>query len=251
LTRCTERLGRFGKRALLLRRNFAQLRPAADATGFTEVQGILFDLGLSSWQLAEASRGFSFQLEGPLDMRMDPDLPLTAATIVNTWSEQELGRLLWEYGEERHARRIARAIGARRKAQPFQTTTELAHLVASVYGPGRHRIHPATRTFQALRIAVNHELENLSVALEQAQDLLAPGGRLAVISFHSLEDRIVKHFFQQAEGRCICPPAQPVCTCNPRQTLRTLTKRPIGPDEREQRINPRSRSAKLRVAERI
>lgn len=251
LARCTARLRSFGKRAVFVHSNFAHLLAAAEAKGYHKVHGILFDLGVSSLQLANPHRGFSLQAEGPLDMRMDPAQELTAATIVNTWDQQDLATLLWEYGEERHARRIARRIAARRRDRPLTLVTDLVKIAQSVYGKGRQRIHPATRTFQALRIAVNRELESLQSALEQARDLLAHGGRLAVIAFHSLEDRIVKGFLQRAAGRCICPGTIPQCVCNPRETLRVLTRKPIRPAEAEIAWNPRSRSARLRIAERI
>ena len=251
LSRCDLRLQGFGKRAVLLQRNFVQLLAAAEQVGFSEVNGILFDLGMSSLQLASPRRGFSWQQEGPLDMRMNPAQSLTAATIVNTWEQEALANLIWNYGEERYARRIARRIVERRRERPLALVSDLAKTVQAAYGRGRHRIHPATRTFQALRIAVNGELDHLQSALEQARDLLTSGGRLVVIAFHSLEDRIVKGFLQRAAGRCICPGNIPQCVCNPRETLRVLTRKPIRPDQLELVRNPRCRSARLRIAERI
>lgn len=251
LARCRLRLRVFGNRIDLLQRNFGQLRATAAHAGFGKAHGIVFDLGLSSLQVADPRRGFSWQRAGPLDMRMDPTQRLTAATIVNTWRQEELANLIWEYGEERHARRIARRIVARRRTQPLATVADLAEIARAAYGKGRHRIHPATRTFQALRIAVNRELEHLQTALEQARDLLLHGGRLVVIAFHSLEDRIVKGFMRRAAGTCICPAGVPDCVCNPRETLRVLTRKPIRPDKAEIARNPRSRSARLRIAERI
>lgn len=251
LARCAWRLRGFGGRAALTQSNFAQLQTAAESHGYGKAHGILFDLGMSSLQLSNPQRGFSWQQEGPLDMRMDTSQKLTAATIVNSWDEEAIANVIWKYGEERHARRIARRIVARRGERPLALVSDLARLVQTVYGKGRHRIHPATRTFQALRIAVNGELDHLRSALEQARDLLIAGGRLAVIAFHSLEDRIVKRFLQRAAGRCICPPNVPQCICNPRETLRVLTRKPVRPLAAEVAANPRSRSARLRIAERI
>ena len=251
LVRCTARLHGFGKRALLRQSNFAQLLAEAEPNGFCKVNGVLFDLGMSSLQIADPQRGFSWQQEGPLDMRMDPTQGLTAATIVNTWDQEDLATLIWKYGEERHARRIARRIASQRRDRPLTMVSDLARVVQAAYGGGRHRIHPATRTFQALRIAVNSELEHLQSALEQARDLLVCGGRLVVIAFHSLEDRIVKGFLQRAAGKCICPGNIPQCVCGPRVTLRVLTRKPVRPDEAEIAKNPRSRSARLRIAERV
>jgi 16S rRNA (cytosine1402-N4)-methyltransferase len=242
-----ERLRTFGDRAILQVWNFRHLNTVAIAQGFEQVDGILMDLGLSSRQLADAQRGFSFSQEGPLDMRLDPSAGPTAARLVNSLSESELAQILWEYGEERHSRRIARAIVANR---PISTTDQLADLVAETIGR-REKIHPATRTFQALRIAVNQELVVLDEALPQARDLLQPGGRLAVIAFHSLEDRLVKRFYQRESRDCICPPEVPFCVCEHQATLRVITRKPIRPTEIEVEQNPRSRSARLRVAERL
>jgi 16S rRNA (cytosine1402-N4)-methyltransferase len=241
------RLARFGARAKLIHANFGDLEPVARREGFDQVDGILFDLGLSSLQVDDASRGFSFQRDGPLDMRFDPSHGPNAADLINTLPERELADLLWCYGEERAARRIARAIVVSR---PIETTGQLAGIVARIVR-GRPGHHPATRTFQAIRIAVNRELDALERALPQAVNLLRPGGRLAVISFHSLEDRRVKDFFRQESRDCICPPDLPVCTCHHRATLKSVTRRPIEPSSDEVSQNPRSRSAKLRVAERL
>ncbi|MEO8456439.1 MAG: 16S rRNA (cytosine(1402)-N(4))-methyltransferase RsmH [Chloroflexota bacterium] len=232
----------------LVNGNFRDLRSIARTNNFTPVHGVLFDLGISSMQLAEAGRGFSFQTESPLDMRFSESQTLTAADIVNDYEEEDLANLIWEFGEERHSRRIARAI---LRARPLSTTTDLAAVVQKAAPGGRSRIHPATRTFQALRIAVNDELGSLTSALEQARDILGDGGRLVVISFHSLEDRIVKQFFTREAKDCICPPEQPTCTCGHKASLRILTKRPIAPGADELKRNPRSRSAKLRAAERL
>jgi 16S rRNA (cytosine1402-N4)-methyltransferase len=237
----------FGDRVCLRVANFRQLEEVAGALGIREVDGILMDLGLSSRQLDDAERGFSFTQDGPLDMRMDPTQGQSAADLVNTLSEAELSDILWQYGEERYARRIARAIAAER---PLVATGQLADLVARTVGR-REKIHPATRTFQALRIAVNDELAALRQALPQARDLLRPGGRLAVIAFHSLEDRLVKQFYRQESKDCVCPPDLPVCVCQHRATLGVLTPKPIRPSAGEIARNPRSRSARLRVAERL
>ncbi len=240
------RLARFGDRAVLRHGSFADLTSLA--ADFAPVDGVLLDLGLSSLQLADPERGFSFTLEGPLDMRFDPteETP-TAADLVNTLSVGELAEVLYRYGEERQARRIAEAIVA---ARPLHTTRELAQVVERVVGR-RERIHPATRVFQALRIAVNRELEALEAVLPQALEVLKPGGRLVVISFHSLEDRIVKRFLQRESRDCVCPPEVPVCVCGHRAQVRVLTPRPVRPDEAEVAANPRARSARLRAAEKI
>lgn len=236
----------FGARVTLRNVSFTEMSSVAVALGFENVDGILLDLGISSRQLDNAERGFSFRTKGPLDMRMDPSQGQTAADLVNNLEVEELARVLWLYGEERYSRRIARAIVA---ARPIQTTEELAVLVERTIGR-REKIDPATRTFQALRIATNRELEALGQVLPQAGDLLKPGGRLAVISFHSLEDRLVKHFFQQEARDCICPADAPICVCQHRASLRIITRKPLQATPEEVSRNPRSRSAKLRIAER-
>jgi 16S rRNA (cytosine1402-N4)-methyltransferase len=243
----------YADRAILQRANFRELGAVAEAHGFGQVDGVLMDLGLSSRQLADPKRGFSFAVDGPLDMRLQTDRGQSATDLINQASEQELARWLRTYGEERYARRIARAIVERR---PITTTKQLADLVAAAIGR-REKIHPATRTFQAIRIAVNRELDSLSEALPQARDLLRPasdskrGGRLAVIGFHSLEDRIVKQFFRNEAQDCICPSEIPICVCDHKATLRIITRRPIRPSVQEIASNPSSRSARLRVAERL
>lgn len=224
------RLSRFGERCRLLQGNFRELAGILGELGIKEVDGVLFDLGMSSMQLEDPARGFSFLREGPLDMRMDPSQDLTAHEIVNSWPEGEIARILREYGEERYARRIAREIV---RSRPISSTTELAALVARCYPPGYHRIHPATRTFQALRIAVNDELSALREGLHAAIRALKPGGVVVAISFHSLEDRIVKRTFRQ---RWIA------------DEVEILTKKPLTPTQTEVRRNPRARSAKLRAA---
>jgi 16S rRNA (cytosine1402-N4)-methyltransferase len=242
-----QRLAGFSDRVIFANANFDALETVAHAHGFDRVDGILLDLGLSSMQLADPTRGFSFQVDGPLDMRFDPQQSRTAADLVNTLPADELAGILWRYGEERQSRRIARAIVA---ARPVHTTRELATIIERSM-PRRGKVHPATRTFQALRIATNNELGALERALPQAISLLKPDGRLAVVSFHSLEDRIVKQFFREAERGCICPPDLPACVCGHEPTLRVLTRKPITPLAAEMERNPRSRSAKLRVAARI
>jgi 16S rRNA (cytosine1402-N4)-methyltransferase len=257
LARAAERLAPYGARATLVHQPYDALAAVARAQGFEGADGLLLDLGLSSLQLADAARGFTFQADGPLDMRFDPsDDALTAADIVNTWPVEELANVLYRYGEERQSRAIARAIA---QARPLSTTVALARVVAEAVGPrggrraagGAGRIHPATRTFQALRIAVNDELGRLERALPQALAVLRPGGRLAVITFHSLEDRIVKTFMHTEARDCICPPEQPVCTCGHRATLRELARKPQVATAEEIAANPRSRSAKLRVAQKL
>ncbi len=237
-------------RLLLRQGNFAQMEELARDADFAPVDGILLDLGLSSDQLADAARGFSFAADAPLDMRFDTSQGQPAADLVNTLDEAELADLLWRYGEERRSRAIARRIVAQRRRAPIARTGELARLIASVM-PGRPgSIHPATRSFQALRIAVNDELGNLEAALPRAVELLRPGGRIAVISFHSLEDRIIKRYFNEEARGCVCPPELPVCVCGRSPRLRVVTRHPITASAEELARNPRSRSAKLRVAER-
>ncbi len=243
------RLARFGSRVVLDVSFFDRLTEVSRAHGFVGVPAILFDLGVSSWQLDAEHRGFSFQSNGPLDMRLGPDAPQSAADIVNNASEQELSRIFFEYGEERYARRIARRIVGRREQAVFINTGDLADLVVRTVPGRQHRIHPATRVFQALRIAVNDELGRLERALPQALSLIRNGGRLVVISFHSLEDRIVKRFFRSEEAGCICPPEVPICVCGHEPRLRIVTRKPIRPSPAEVEANPRSRSARLRAAE--
>ena len=240
-------LSSFGKRVTLVHDSFAQLRAIASAEGFIPADGVLLDLGLSSLQLESAERGFSFQRDGPLDMRMDRDGDITAAHLVNELDGAELAEIIAKHGEEIKARAIARAIVRNR---PLGTTLELANVVARAVGRSR-RLHPATRTFQALRIAVNEELEALSTVLPPIPAILAKGGRVAIISFHSLEDRLVKDFMVRESRDCLCPPEIVVCTCGHKRTLQILTKKPVRPSANEVAQNPRSRSAKLRVAIRV
>jgi 16S rRNA (cytosine1402-N4)-methyltransferase len=241
-------LAEFGKRVHLVRASYTTLLKQLAGMKWEQVDGILLDLGLSSMQLDTPQRGFSFQTEAPLDMRFDPDGKTSAADLVNHLDQVELADILYRYGEERRSRQVARAIVSNR---PFTTTTQLAAVVAGVTSGGKSGIHPATRTFQALRIVVNSELEALEEVLPQTLQALRPEGRLAIISFHSLEDRIVKQFMRKESRDCICPPGQPVCTCGHKATLREVTSKPVRPQENEIHNNIRSRSARLRVAERI
>jgi 16S rRNA (cytosine1402-N4)-methyltransferase len=243
------RLSDYHDAVAIVQGNFRDVDTYCRERDFEPVNGILFDLGLSSYQLADPERGFSFRLESPLDMRFSPDQETTASYWVNEAPEVELADVIWRYGEERQSRRIARAIV---HGRPLQTTTELAKAVEQAVGrrPGSQS-HPATKTFQALRIAVNQELASLAEALPRAHGLLGFGSRIVVISYHSLEDRIVKQFFARESRDCLCPPAQPVCTCGHKATLRLVSRGVLTPSAEEVAANPRSRSAKLRVAERI
>jgi 16S rRNA (cytosine1402-N4)-methyltransferase len=241
------KLAPFGERAWLKKAPYTSLPDQLVELGWDSVDGILLDLGASSMQFDTPERGFSFLVDGPLDMRFDPSNPLTAAQIVNEWPEQELADILFRYGEEPASRRIARAIIASR---PVGGTQQLAAVVERVqHRRGPH--HPATQTFQALRIAVNAELESVEKILPMAVQALAPGGRLAVISFHSLEDRLVKEYFRRESKDCICPPRQPICTCGHKASIKEISRRPITPTETEIDQNSRARSAKLRVAEKL
>jgi 16S rRNA (cytosine1402-N4)-methyltransferase len=240
-----QKLAPFEERAWLIRAPYTTLPDQLARLGWASVAGILLDLGASSMQFDSPERGFSFLAEGPLDMRFDPSSSLTADEIVNDWQETSLVDVLFRYGEEPAARRIARTIISHR---PVKGTRQLAALVESVQTRQGSR-HPATRTFQALRIAVNNELESVEKVLPMAIQALHPGGRLAVISFHSLEDRLVKEYFRRESRDCICPPRQPVCTCGHKAVVIEIARRPIVPSAGEMKINPRSRSAKLRVVE--
>ncbi len=246
-------LKRYTDTTVLLHSNFRYLKAALKTIGIRTIHGILFDLGASTPQLIEPSRGFSFNKKGPLDMRMDRRIPLKAQDVLNQSSALELETIFRTYGEERWAKRIAKTIKDRQQHKPVESTTQLADIVLQAI-PARHHsrtIHPATRVFQALRIAVNNELEALEQGLEQAIDIVMPGSRLCVISFHSLEDRIVKNTFKKWAKGCNCPPAAPVCTCNAKKALKIITGKPVVPTEAEIQHNPRARSAKLRAAERI
>lgn len=245
-----ERLSRYSENVILEKGNFSDLEAIAEKLDIRAVNGILFDLGVSSHQLDAGERGFSFRLDAPLDMRMDTSQRVTAEELVNSLSERHLAELIRDYGEERWAKRIAKFIVERR---PIRTTTELteAILAAVPSGARSETIHPATRTFQALRIAVNRELDSLQTALDSAIRLLASGGRVCVLSYHSLEDRIVKECFAKRAGKCACPPGFPVCACGAKKEIKILTKKPVTATDEEVRANPRARSAKLRVAEKI
>ena len=243
-----EKLTEFGKRAIIVQSSYDTLSRQLEKLDWEDVDGILLDLGASSMQFNTAERGFSFMQPGPLDMRFDSGAGQSAAELVNSFSEEELAGILREYGEERKARRIARAIV---KARPLQTTSELVELVAKAVGRPQERIHPATRTFQALRIAVNKELDNIKLVLPQAMAALKPGGRMAIISFHSLEDRIVKRFIQQHSRPPVVNPDLPPSEEKWQPGLKEITRKPIVANEEEVQQNPRSRSAKLRVAEKI
>jgi len=244
----TERLAEFGDSFLALNVNFRDVRATALRYEFVPVHGVLFDLGVSSLQLDRESRGFSFRRSDPLDMRFSFDQKITASDIVNGYAESELADLIFHLGEDRAARRIAREIVRNR---PINTSLELAEVVEKANPRRGRKTHPATQTFQAIRIAVNDELSALETALEQAVSVLGQGGRMAVISYHSLEDRIVKNFIRKQASDCICPPGTPVCKCDHLATLKVITRRPLVPSDEEIESNPRARSAKLRVAERI
>ena len=244
----TKRLGAYSDRAVFVQGNFADVESISKQHGQVAADGVLFDLGLSSLQVDTGSRGFSFRKEARLDMRFDPTQEVTADQVVNEYQEAVLADIIFRMGEEPRSRRVARSIVRNR---PIGTTTELAGVVANAVGrSGRSRIHPATRTFQAIRMYVNRELENLSRGLEQAIDVLAIGGRVAVISYHSLEDRLVKGFFRRESSDCICPPGTPICVCDHTARITRVTRRIVRPAPAEVETNPRSRSARMRVAER-
>ena len=248
-----KRLQPFGQRKILIKGNFADIGEILTNLNIGKVDGILLDLGVSSHQLDTADRGFSFSLDAPLDMRMDQSSRYRAYDLVNLSPEKELRKVIRDYGEEPMAGRIARAILAKRASAPIRTTIELADVVCrAVRRQGvRKKVPPATRTFQAIRIAVNQELSNLSTAMDAGIDQLGQGGRFSIISFHSLEDRIVKETFRSWEGRCQCPPGLPVCQCQREAKLRVLTRKPLRPEAGESETNPRARSARLRTAEKI
>ena len=253
IERAGRRLAPFGEKVTLVHGNFSDAAAILDSLGIEGADGMLFDLGVSSPQLDEAERGFSYMADAPLDMRMDTGERLCAYDVVNTWDENRLNRILWDYGEERYARRITGAILARRSKKPIESTLELVDIIRSAMPSAalREKQHPAKRTFQAIRIAVNDELGAIARMMETAPDKLNRGGRLCVISFHSLEDRIVKSGIAARENGCTCPREAPVCTCGFVRTLRSVTRKPILPGAEELEANPRSRSAKLRVAERV
>ena len=248
-----ERLSPYGDRVTLVHSNFCRMAEVVKELGLPGVDGILLDLGVSSPQLDEVSRGFSYMADAPLDMRMNGKDALTAREVVNTWPQEELRRILWNYGEERYAPQIAAAICRRREESPIETTLELVDVIRSAMPASalREKQHPAKRTFQAIRIAVNDELGSVEKAMEVAIPLLNPGGRLAVITFHSLEDRIVKLSMAEAAKGCTCPPQFPVCVCGKKPIVKLISRKPIVATPEELEANPRSRSAKLRVCEKL
>lgn len=248
-----ERLANIPCRIDLVKRNFRQLASVLDELQIEKVDGVLFDIGVSSYQLDKAERGFSYNREAPLDMRMDAANPLSAHDIINEWETGEIARILWKYGEEKFSRKIALAITKKREKKPIETTTELADIVKNAIPAAARRRgpHPAKRTFQAIRIAVNDELGALEAGLHAAVSRTTTGGRICVITFHSLEDRIVKELFREQSQGCTCPPDFPVCVCGNKQVLRTVNRKPIVPSASEVANNPRARSAKLRIAEKL
>ena len=248
---CRARLSPLGDRFTIVKSNFRDLDAALRSVGVDHIDGVLWDLGVSSHQLDDAERGFSYTADAPLDMRMDQSAGLSASDVVNTYPEEELKRILWIYGEEKFSGRVARAIVQRREKSPIRTTLELAETVAGAI-PTRQKEsqHPARRAFQAIRIEVNGELDAIEPSIRAAVEHMRPGGRLAVITFHSLEDRIVKETFRALATGCTCPPNFPVCVCGGKPKITLLSKKPIAPSEKELSENPRSHSAKLRVAER-
>ena len=249
LAHAARRLRQYGRRFNCVQGNYADMLALARANGLTQVDGVLMDLGVSARQIQKPGYGFSFRIDEPLDMRFDPEARLTAEHIVNTSPERELAQLISRYGEEPRARAIARRLV---RSRPVASTTELAELVAAAVGPRQgRRLHPATRTFQALRMAVNSELDNLESGLNATIQLLAPEGRLVVISYHSLEDRVVKNFMAREKAACICPPEAPACVCGHQPTLQLINRRVIKPSAQEVHSNPRSRSARMRVAQRL
>ena len=253
LTAAAERLAPYGDRVTLVHSNFCDIASVLARLGIGGVDGILLDLGVSSPQLDDGARGFSYMADAPLDLRMDHSEALTAAAVVNTWSYEELKRILYEYGEERYAPQIASAICKRREQAPVRTTLELVDIIRSAMPPAalREKQHPAKRSFQAIRIAVNDELGAVSQVMRDAIPCLNPGGRLAVITFHSLEDRIVKNAMAEAAKGCTCPPSFPVCVCGKKPKVRLITRKPIVSGEEELARNPRARSAKLRICEKL
>jgi len=244
----TSRLEKYGKRVHIQRRSYTGLLEAMRDIGWEAVDGVLFDLGVSSMQLDNPRGGFSFKTEAPLDMRFDPQNDISADTLVNHLPEKDLAEIIWKYGEEKASRKIAKAICA---ARPVKTTTELAAIVRKAIGKESGKVDPATRTFQAIRIAVNSELQAVEETLPKAVEALVPGGRLAVITFHSLEDRLVKQYLRRESSDCICPPGQPVCTCGHKATLKELNRKGVTASEAEIKSNPRSRSARLRAAQKV
>jgi len=253
LSVASRRLKEYENNVTLVHSNFCEIRSVLDALGIPGVDGILLDLGVSSPQLDEVERGFSYMGDAPLDMRMNSGDSLTAAVVVNTWSQEELKRILFDYGEERYAPRIAAAICRRREERPIETTLELVDIIRSAMPPAalREKQHPAKRSFQAIRIAVNDELGSVEKVMKDAIPLLNPGGRMAVITFHSLEDRIVKTAMANAAKGCTCPPEFPVCVCGRKPLVKFVSRKPVVASEEELEVNPRARSAKLRICEKL
>ena len=253
LAAAEERLAAYRERVSLVHSNFSCIHEILDSLGLDRIDGMLFDLGVSSPQLDDAGRGFSYMHDAPLDMRMDRTASLTAYDVVNTWSYEELRRILFEYGEERYAPAIAKQIIREREVHPVETTGQLTELIKKAMPPAalREKQHPAKRSFQAIRIAVNGELDELEPMMEAAAERLDPGGRLAVISFHSLEDRIIKKTMQRLATGCTCPPEFPVCVCGKQPKMKLVTRKPVVSTAAELEYNPRARSAKLRVAEKV
>lgn len=253
LSAAGERLKPFGDRVTLVHSNFCEIAKVLEQLGISGVDGILMDLGVSSPQLDDAERGFSYMADAPLDMRMNGEDVMTAKDVVNTWSYEELRRILYDYGEERYAPQIAGAICRRREVSPIETTLELVDIIRSAMPPAalREKQHPAKRTFQAIRIAVNDELGSVEKVMVDAIPCLNPGGRLAIITFHSLEDRIVKNGMANAAKGCTCPPNFPVCVCGNKPKVKLISRKPIVASNEELEVNPRSRSAKLRVCEKL
>ena len=251
---CRNRLAAYADKHTIVKTNYDQIDQVLRNLDIHGVDGVMWDLGVSSHQLDEAERGFSYTADAPLDMRMDQTCGITAQDVVNSYSEDELKRILWLYGEEKFSGRIAHAIVTKRETSPIETTTELANIIAGAIpaaARAKESQHPARRSFQAIRIEVNGELDSIAPSIRAAADMLNPGGRLAVITFHSLEDHIVKETFRELATGCTCPPEFPVCVCGGKPKIKLLSKKPILPSEAELEENPRSRSAKLRCAEKL
>lgn len=253
LANARERLAPYMDKVTLVKSNFRSIKQVVQELNLSGVDGVLFDLGVSSPQLDEGERGFSYNADAPLDMRMDQQSPLTAYDVVNEWEEEELAKLIWEYGEEKFSRRIARQIAIHREKAPVETTGQLVEIIKEAIPAAARRTgpHPAKRTFQAIRIAVNDELNAFKEAVVDAIEILRPQGRVSVITFHSLEDRICKQVYLDHAKGCTCPPSFPICTCGNQPIVKIITRKPILPSEAELTDNPRARSAKLRVAEKL
>lgn len=253
LANAKEKLASYGDKVTLVKSNFRELKQVLADLGLSGADGVLFDLGVSSPQLDEGERGFSYNADAPLDMRMDQEAPISAYDVINEWEEEELAKILWEYGEEKFARKISRQIVNHRQKSPIETTGQLVEIIKEAIPAAARRTgpHPAKRSFQAIRIAVNDELNAFQDAVADAIEVLHPLGRVSVITFHSLEDRICKQTFAEFAKGCICPPGFPVCNCGNQPSLKVITRKPILPTEAELAANPRARSAKLRIGEKI